>query len=161
MAKKEEKTNVMRALEKAGIPYRHYVYDASDGHIDGAAVAVKLGQDPDQVFKTLVTQGASGGYFVFVIPVKSELDLKAAARYVGEKSVAMIHVAEINKVTGYIRGGCSPIGMKKQYPTVIDETCELFDTIIFSGGRIGTQVEIAPESLQQLIGATVAPLTTG
>lgn len=159
MAKKEEKTNVMRVLDKAGLSYRHYTYEVADGHIDGAAVAKKLGQDPDQVFKTLVTQGASGGYFVFVIPVQEELDLKAAARAVGEKSVSMIHVADLLKVTGYIRGGCSPIGMKKQYPTVIDETCQLFDTMIFSGGRIGSQVEMAPDELISLIGAKVADIT--
>lgn len=159
MAKKEEKTNVMRILDKAGIPYRHYAYDASDGHIDGEAVAKKLGQNPEQLFKTLVTQGASGGYFVFVIPVQKELNLKAAARSVGEKSVSMLHVADLLKITGYIRGGCSPIGMKKQYPTVIDETCELFDTIIFSGGRIGTQVEVAPDDLMKLISASAAAIT--
>lgn len=161
MAKKEDKTNVMRVLDKAGLAYRHYTYDASDGHIDGEAVAKKLGQDPDQVFKTLVTQGASGGYFVFVIPVREELDLKAAARAVGEKSVSMLHVADLLKVTGYIRGGCSPIGMKKQYPTVIDETCQLFDTIIFSGGRIGTQVEMNPEELKDLIGGSFGDITAG
>lgn len=159
MAKKEEKTNVMRILDKAGIPYRHYAYDASDGHIDGEAVAKKLGQNPEQVFKTLVTRGASGGYFVFVIPVQKELNLKAAARSVGEKSVSMLHVADLLKTTGYIRGGCSPIGMKKQYPTVIDETCELFNTIIFSGGRIGTQVEMAPDDLMKLISASAAAIT--
>ena len=161
MAKKEDKTNVMRVLDKAGLAYRHYTYDASDGHIDGEAVAKKLGQDPDQVFKTLVTQGASAGYFVFVIPVREELDLKAAARAVGEKSVSMLHVADLLKVTGYIRGGCSPIGMKKQYPTVIDETCQLFDTIISSGGRIGPQVEMNPEELTALIGASFADITAG
>ena len=161
MAKKEDKTNVMRVLDKAGLAYRHYTYDASDGHIDGEAVAKKLGQDPDQVFKSLVTQWASGGYFVFVIPVREELDLKAAARAVGEKSVSMLHVADLLKVTGYIRGGCSPIGMKKQYPTVIDETCQLFDTIIFSGGRIGTQVEMNPEELKDLIGGSFADITAG
>lgn len=159
MAKKEEKTNVMRILDKAKIPYRHYAYDASDGHIDGEAVAKKLGQNPEQVFKTLVTQGASGGYFVFVIPVQKELNLKAAAKAVGEKSVSMLHVADLLKITGYIRGGCSPIGMKKQYPTVIDETCELFDTIIFSAGRIGTQVEVAPDDLINLISASAAAIT--
>ena len=149
----------MRILDKAKIPYRHYAYDASDGHIDGEAVAKKLGQNPEQVFKTLVTQGASGGYFVFVIPVQKELNLKAAAKAVGEKSVSMLHVADLLKITGYIRGGCSPIGMKKQYPTVIDETCELFDTIIFSAGRIGTQVEVAPDDLMNLISASAAAIT--
>lgn len=159
MAKKEEKTNVMRALDKAHIPYRHYAYPVEDGHIDGAAVAAKLGQNPEQVFKTLVTKGVGGGYFVFVIPVAKELDLKAAARAVGEKSVSMIPVAEINRVTGYIRGGCSPIGMKKLYPTVVDESCLGFTTMIFSAGRIGAQVEVAPKDLLGLIGGKTAPIT--
>ncbi|HIY27999.1 MAG TPA: Cys-tRNA(Pro) deacylase [Firmicutes bacterium] len=149
----------MRALDKAHIPYRHYAYPVEDGHIDGAAVAAKLGQNPEQVFKTLVTKGAGGGYFVFVIPVAKELDLKAAARAVGEKSVSMIPVAEINRVTGYIRGGCSPIGMKKRYPTVVDESSLEFDTIIFSAGRIGAQVEVAPKDLLGLIGGKTAPIT--
>ncbi len=143
MAKKEEKTNVMRALDKAHIPYRHYAYPVEDGHIDGAAVAAKLGQNPEQV----------------VIPVAKELDLKAAARAVGEKSVSMIPVAEINRVTGYIRGGCSPIGMKKLYPTVVDESCLGLTTIIFSAGRIGAQVEVAPQDLLGLIRGKTAPIT--
>ena len=158
MAKKEEKTNVMRVLDKAGLSYRHYTYDASDGHIDGAAVAKKLGQDPDQVFKTLVTQGASGGYFVFVIPVQEELNLKAAARAVGEKSVSMIHVADLLKVTGYIRGGCSPIGMKKLFKTVIHQTAAQYETIMFSAGKIGYQVELPLESLQKVIPVQVADI---
>lgn len=158
MAKKEDKTNVMRVLDKAGLAYRHYTYDASDGHIDGEAVAKKLGQDPDQVFKTLVTQGASGGYFVFVIPVREELDLKAAARAVGEKSVSMLHVADLLKVTGYIRGGCSPIGMKKLYPTILDESALGYTSIMVSAGKIGAQVELSPKDLLAVARAKTAPI---
>ena len=159
MAKKEVKTNVMRMLDKAGVAYTPHAYDASDGAIDGAAVARKLGQDPAAVFKTLVTQGASKNYFVFVIPVLRELDLKKAARAVGEKSVAMLHVADLLKVTGYVRGGCSPLGMKKAFPTFIDETAQLFDTICVSAGKIGAQVELAPDDLLRLSGAQYARLT--
>ena len=155
----EAKTNAMRMLDRAGIPYGTYHYDHGDGLIDGLSVAAKLGQDPDRVFKTLVTRGASGGYFVFVIPVALELDLKKAARAVGEKSVAMIHVSEINKVTGYIRGGCSPVGMKKQYPTVFDRRALGLPTVMVSGGRIGTQVEAEPGALMKLVGASSADLT--
>lgn len=155
----EAKTNAMRMLDRAGIPYGTYHYDHGDGLIDGLSVAAKLGQDPDRVFKTLVTRGASGGYFVFVIPVALELDLKKAARAVGEKSVAMIHVSEINKVTGYIRGGCSPVGMKKQYPTVFDRRALGLPAVIVSGGRIGTQVEAEPGALMKLVGASSADLT--
>jgi Cys-tRNA(Pro)/Cys-tRNA(Cys) deacylase len=158
---KDEKTNVMRILDKAGIAYRQYVYDHEDGKIDGLAVAAKLGQNVEQVFKTLVTKGSSGAYFVFVIPVAKELDLKAAARSVGEKAVEMIHVADINRVTGYIRGGCSPIGMKKQYRTVIDDSCLQQETIIFSGGKIGTQVEMDPRQLLSFTGASAQPVVQG
>ena len=154
----EAKTNAMRMLDRAGIPYRTWSYDHGDGKIDGLSVAAKLGQDPDRVFKTLVTRGASGGYFVFVIPVALELDLKKAARAVGEKSVAMIPVAEINKATGYIRGGCSPVGMKKRYPTVFDRRAESLSTVIVSGGRIGSQLEAAPGALMQLLSATAADI---
>lgn len=145
------KTNVMRILDKADISYKTYAYDHSDGLIDGISVAGKMGQLVDQVYKTLVTQGNSRNYFVFIIPVAQELDLKAAARTVGEKSVEMIKVADINKVTGYIRGGCSPIGMKKAYVTVLDNSCETLETFIISAGKIGHQVELAPEDLVKLI----------
>ena len=147
MAKKEEKTNVMRLLERAGVPYTPHTYDHSDGVIDGAGVARKLGQDPARVFKTLVTRGASGEYAVFCLPVEAELDLKKAARAAGEKSVAMIHVADINKVTGYIRGGCSPVGMKKPFVTVYDQAILDIPTVYVSGGRIGLQIEAAPADL--------------
>lgn len=160
MAKeKEAKTNVMRVLDRAKIAYRHYAYEHGDGPVDGEAVAALLGQNPAQVFKTLVTRGANGGFFVFVIPVGRELDLKAAARAVGEKAVSMLHVAELLPTTGYVRGGCSPIGMKKQFPTVIDESALGFETIIFSAGKIGAQVEVAPRDLLALIGGKTAPVT--
>ena len=156
---KENKTNVMRILEAKKIKYKPYFYENKDGKIDGVSVAAKLGQDVKQVFKTLVTRGASGQFFVFVVPVAEELNLKAAARSVGEKSVEMIHVSEINKVTGYIRGGCSPIGMKKQYVTVLDISCETLETMIVSGGKIGTQVELSPRDLMLLTEAKTAPIT--
>ena len=155
----EAKTNAMRMLDRAKVPYRVYTYDHSDGKIDGVSVAQKLGQAVNAVFKTLVTRGHSGGYFVFVLPVAQELDLKKAAKAVGEKSVEMIHVAEINKVTGYIRGGCSPVGMKKSYPTVFDRSVEGLPTVIVSGGRIGCQIEADPRLLLPLVKATTAPLT--
>jgi Cys-tRNA(Pro)/Cys-tRNA(Cys) deacylase len=149
------KTNAMRALESAGIEYTAHEYMPDDGAIDGASVANKIGRPPEQVFKTLVAQGASREYHVFVIPVAMELDLKAAAKAVGEKSVEMIRVADINKVTGYIRGGCSPIGMKKPYRTVIDSNCILQETIIVSAGRIGHQIELKPDDLAALTGAAI------
>lgn len=155
---KELKTNVMRILDAAKIPYHPYFYENKDGKIDGVSVAQKLGQNVDQVYKTLVTRGAGGDYFVFVVPVAKELNLKAAAKSVGEKSVEMIHVSEINKITGYIRGGCSPIGMKKPFRTVIDESCRNIPSLCVSGGRIGTQVEVAPHALITLIGASTAPI---
>ncbi len=155
----EAKTNAMRMLDRGKVPYTVHTYDHSDGRIDGVSVAAKVGIDPERVYKTLVTRGSSGGYFVFVIPVALELDLKKAARAVGEKSVAMIRVEEINKVTGYIRGGCSPVGMKKRYPTVIDSRALGLETIVVSGGRIGTQVELDPGALMAAVGAKTADLT--
>ena len=127
--------------------------------VDGANVARLTGQDPARVFKTLVTQGADRNYYVFVVPVLAELDLKKAAKAAGVKSVAMIHVADINKVTGYIRGGCSPVGMKKQYLTVFDESCLTQDTILVSGGRIGTQIECAPQQLIAAVRGKTAAIT--
>ncbi len=152
-----EKTNAMRIADRAKVGYTAHTYDHSDGQIDGLAIAKKTGQDPSRVFKTLVTHG-TGGYFVFMVPVACELDLKAAARAAGQKSVEMIAVKDINKVTGYIRGGCSPIGMKKSYPTVLDQTALAFDTILFSGGKIGTQMEMAPADLLSLCGAKTADI---
>ncbi|TJX14155.1 Cys-tRNA(Pro) deacylase [Tissierella creatinini] len=145
------KTNAMRLLDKEKIKYTVHTYENKDGQIDGISVAHKLGIQVEKVYKTLVTQGHSKDYFVFVIPVEKELDLKAAAKAVGEKSVEMIHVADINKVTGYIRGGCSPIGMKKKYKTVIDSSCNALDTIIVSAGKIGFQIELAPRDLISVI----------
>ena len=157
---KEAKTNAMRMLERAKVNYTSHEYPHEEGQaVDGAHVAQLTGQDPAKVFKTLVTQGADRNYYVFVVPVLAELDLKKAAKSVGVKSVAMIHVADINKVTGYIRGGCSPVGMKKQFPTVFHETVELFDTICVSAGKIGAQVEVAPADLIALLGAQTADIT--
>lgn len=144
------KTNVMRILDKAGIQYNMYAYDHSDGLVDGISVANKIGQPVEHVYKTLVTQGTSREYFVFVIPVAEELDLKAAAKAVNEKAIEMIKVADINKITGYIRGGCSPIGMKKEYKTVLDNSCMALKTIIMSAGKIGHQIELAPDDLIKL-----------
>ena len=159
MAKhKEEKTNVMRVLDQKKIPYTAHTYDPESG-IDGVSVARSLGQDPASVFKTLVARGASGGYYVFDIPVAATLDLKKAAKAAGVKSVAMIHVADINKVTGYIRGGCSPVGMKKQFVTVYDESCLAQQTMLVSGGRIGTQIECAPAALIKVTRGRPAAIT--
>ena len=149
------KTNAMRALESEGIEYTVHEYMPDGGAIDGVSVAKKIGRPAEQVFKTLVAQGASREYYVFVIPGAMELDLKAAARVVGEKSVEMIKVADINKVTGYIRGGCSPIGMRKQFRTVIDSNCILQETIIVSAGKIGHQIELKPGDLAALIDAGI------
>ena len=159
MAKqKEEKTNVMRVLEQKNIPYTPHAYNPDAG-LDGASVARQLGRDPETVFKTLVARGASGGLYVFDIPVEASLDLKKAAKAVGEKSVAMIHQKELLPLTGYVHGGCSPVGMKKQYPTVFDETAEILDTIMVSAGKIGFQVELVPAALIELVGGITADLT--
>ena len=156
--KKDEKTNVMRVLEQNAIPYTAHFYPA-DGPIDGVSVASFLGQDPEQVFKTLVTKAASGNYYVFDIPVAENLDLKKAAKAVGEKSIAMIPQKELLPLTGYIHGGCSPVGMKKQFPTVFHETVVLFDTICVSAGKVGAQVEVEPQALMDLLGADAADVT--
>ena len=159
---KEEKTNVMRVLEQKKIPYTAHAYSHEEGvAVDGVTVAESLGQDPEQVFKTLVARGASKSIYVFVIPVAENLDLKKAARAVKEKSIEMVAVKEINGLTGYIRGGCSPIGMKKQYPTVFHETAEIVDSIMVSAGKIGLQVEVEPAALMELVGASTADLTVG
>lgn len=155
---KENKTNAMRLLERAKAPYTAHAYAHEDGAIDAVAVAAKLRQDPQRVFKTLVTQGHSRAYYVFVIPAPCELDLKAAARAVAEKSVEMIPVKDINRVTGYIRGGCSPLGMKKTFPTVFDQSATAHDSIYVSAGRIGLQIEAAPEALIRLSQAKTAPI---
>ena len=161
MAKqKDEKTNVMRILEQKNIPYTPHAYPHEEGvAVDGVTVAQILGQDPECVFKTLVARGASKGIYVFAIPVAESLDLKKAARAVGEKSVEMVPVKEINNLTGYVRGGCSPVGMKKEYPTVFHETAEIVDTIMVSAGKIGYQVELSPTALMELVGADTADVT--
>ena len=156
---KEAKTNAMRMLERAKVAYSAHEYPHEEGQaVDGANVARLTGQDPAKVFKTLVTQGADRNYYVFVVPVLAELDLKKAAKAAGVKSVAMIHVADINKVTGYIRGGCSPVGMKKQYRTVFDESVLTQQKVYVSGGRIGTQVCCAPADLIRAARADTAKI---
>lgn len=148
--KQPEKTNVMRLLDSRKAEYTSHYY-GDTGAVSGEEVASALGEDPDRVFKTLVTRSSGGGYYVFMVPVKSELDLKKAAKAVGEKSIEMIKSKELLPLTGYIHGGCSPIGMKKQFPTVIDETAQLFDKIFYSAGKIGCQVETSPETLEKII----------
>ena len=150
MAKKEKesKTNAMRILEKKKIPFVVNTYQC-DEFIDGIHIADKLGQPREQSFKTLVMQGKSKNYHVFVLPVAEEVDLKKAARVVGEKSLGMVPVKNIQSVTGYIRGGCTAIGMKKNYNTVIHESALSFDEIIVSGGKLGTQIQLAPKDLAE------------
>ena len=154
----EQKTNVMRVLEQKKIPYTAHSYPHGDEAVDGVTVAKLTGLDPDQVFKTLVTIGASKKNYVFVIPVAAELDLKKAAKAAGEKSIAMIHVSEINTLTGYIRGGCSPIGMKKLLETFYHESCLDRKTIAVSAGKIGAQVELAPDALISITRGKTADL---
>ena len=156
---KETKTNVMRILDQKKIPYQVHHYAHGEGAVDGASVAAMLGQNPAQVFKTLVTKGASGGYYVFDIPVAATLDLKKAAKAVGEKSIAMLHSKELLPLTGYVHGGCSPIGMKKQFPTVFHQSALDQETIFVSAGKIGFQVELSPADLMKLVRGTAADVT--
>ena len=156
--KKETKTNAMRILESMNIGFKHLEYDCSE-FTDGTQMADNLGLPHEQVFKTLVTRGADRNYYVFVIPVEEELDLKKCARSVGVKSVEMIAVKELFPLTGYVRGGCTAIGMKKQFVTRIDETAELLDEIYISGGRIGCQLLLSPEDFRRASGAEYADLT--
>ncbi len=159
MAKdKKVKTNVMRILDAEHITYNEHTYGVEDGKIDGVSVALKCGEDPDQVFKTLVTEGNDRNFYVFVVPVKQKLDLKACAAAAGVKSVEMIPQKDLLKTTGYIHGGCSPIGMKKQFRTFYDETIILFDTVLVSGGKIGTQVELDPNDLIRITSGTTAAI---
>ena len=151
------KTNVMRVLDKEKIAYEPFSY--SPELTEGVKIAEVLGEDPACVFKTLVTESGDKEHFVFVIPVAETLDLKAAARAVGAKSVSMLKQKELLPLTGYVHGGCSPIGMKKRFPTYIDESCNNFDSIVFSAGRIGRQVELSIADLTRLTGAQIAPLT--
>ena len=156
MAKhKEEKTNVMRVLDQKKIPYTAHTYPA-DGPIDGVSVAGFLGQDVERVFKTLVTKGSTGAYYVFDIPVAENLDLKKAAKAVGEKSIAMLPQKELLPLTGYVHGGCSPVGMKKLFPTVFHETVNGLETVTVSAGKIGHQVQVRPGDLLALLGAKTA-----
>ena len=155
----EAKTNVMRLLEQNKVPYTAHSYPHGKEAVDGVTVAQLTGMDPAAVFKTLVAVGASKRNYVFVIPVAKELDLKKAAKAVGEKSIVMIHVSEITHLTGYVRGGCSPMGMKKRFPTVLDFSAEALTTVTVSAGKIGSQVELAPADLLRLTGGSTADLT--
>ena len=155
--KKEEKTNVMRVLEAKKIPYESHSYEP-DATKSGEEIAGILGEDPTKVFKTLVTQGKSGAYYVFVVPVGAELDLKKAAKASGEKAVSMIKQKELLPLTGYVHGGCSPIGMKKPFPTFIHETAAGFDKVFVSAGKVGFQIGLAPEDLISVVGCAVADI---
>lgn len=156
----EFKTNVMRVLEQKKIKYTPHEYPHGDEAVDGATVAKIIERDPACVFKTLVTRGASKNIYVFVIPVLCELDLKKAAKAAGEKSIAMIHVSEINALTGYVRGGCSPVGMRKQYRTTYNSSAAELETIIVSAGKIGYQIELAPSELINLTRGQLADVVT-
>lgn len=155
--KKEEKTNVMRVLDGKKISYESHSYEPDAG-LSGKEIAGILGEDPGKVFKTLVTQGKSGAYYVFVVPVEAELDLKKAAKVSGEKAVSMIKQKELLPLTGYVHGGCSPIGMKKQLPTFIHETAAGFDKVFVSAGKVGLQIELSSEDLIGAVGCTVADI---
>lgn len=157
-APKDHKTNALRELDAAGIPHEELFFDA-EPTMTGEEIARSQGEDPDAVFKTLVTQGKSGGYYVFLVPVAAELDLKKAAAAAGEKAIAMIKARELLPLTGYVHGGCSPIGMRRPFPTAIDETADLFERIAFSGGRLGCQVEMAPDDLARIVPLVRADLT--
>lgn len=148
--KKEEKTNVMRVLDSKKISYKKYNY-LSTGAVSGTEVAEALGENPDMVFKTLVTVAKSKNYYVFMVPVEKELDLKKAASVVGEKKIEMLKSKDLLPITGYVHGGCSPIGMKKFFKTIVDKSAEQFETIMFSGGKIGYQVEVALKDLKRVI----------
>jgi Cys-tRNA(Pro)/Cys-tRNA(Cys) deacylase len=159
MGKKISKTNAMRALDKLNLAYECNEYSTDDGKIDGVSVAEKIGKLPDEVFKTLVTQSPGRNYYIFIVPVHHELNLKKCAKACGEKSVEMIPVKDITKVTGYIRGGCSPLAMKKQYVTFLDKSAEKLSAITFSGGKIGLQITMKPSDLLVACNGTFADLT--
>ena len=160
MSKKEktEKTNAIRIVEKAGVEYTVHTYDVSDGRLDGVSVAENTGMPVDKVYKTLVTVGQSKEHYVCVIPVAKELDLKKAAKFFGEKKLEMIHQKELLPLTGYIHGGCSPIGMKKPFLTCIDESALGHDKICVSGGKIGLQIEMEPEDLAMMASSDFADI---
>lgn len=159
MSKQKDKTNVMRILDSLKLDYQTHNYTDTDA-ISGLEVASALGQNPDVVFKTLVTEGHSRNYYVFLVPVSCDLDLKKAAKSVGEKSVEMIKLKDLLPLTGYVHGGCSPIGMKKPFKTTIDETAELYDKILFSGGKIGYQIEISLSELKKAIDFQLADIVS-
>lgn len=153
------KTNAMRILDKEKIHYNVITYDVQKGKVDGISVAQMIGRSPESVYKTLVAKSSAGNIYVFVIPVEAELDLKKAAKITGEKKIEMLPVKDLQKWTGYIRGGCSPIGMKKHYPTIIDSTALEHDHIIVSGGKIGVQMELSVKDLQQVTEAKLEDVT--
>jgi Cys-tRNA(Pro)/Cys-tRNA(Cys) deacylase len=154
----QSKTNALRLLDSKRISYQLMTYENTDGKIDGVSVAQKINKDPRMVYKTLVSQGISKALYVFIIPVEAELDLKKAAKAAGEKKVEMIPVKDIQKWTGYIRGGCSPLGMKKHYSTFIDQSAKELETIVVSGGKIGVQVELSVLDLQSVTEASIADI---
>jgi Cys-tRNA(Pro)/Cys-tRNA(Cys) deacylase len=154
----QSKTNALRLLDSKRISYQLMTYENTDGKIDGVSVAQKINKDPRMVYKTLVSQGISKALYVFIIPVEAELDLKKAAKAAGEKKVEMIPVKDIQKWTGYIRGGCSPLGMKKHYSTFIDQSAKELETIVVSGGKIGVQVELSVPDLQSVTEASIADI---
>lgn len=155
--KKEEKTNVMRVLDGKKIPYESHAY-RPDATMSGEEIAGILGEDPAKVFKTLVTQGKSGAYYVFVVPVMGELDLKKAAKAAGEKAVSMIKQKELLPLTGYVHGGCSPIGMKKAFPTFLHATATRYEKVFVSAGKVGFQIELSPADLIAVTGCSVADI---
>jgi Cys-tRNA(Pro)/Cys-tRNA(Cys) deacylase len=157
----QSKTNALRLLDSKRISYQLMTYENTDGKIDGVSVAQKINKEPRMVYKTLVSQGISKALYVFIIPVEAELDLKKAAKAAGEKKVEMIPVKDIQKWTGYIRGGCSPIGMKKHYLTFIDQSAKDLETIVVSGGKIGVQVELSVLDLQSVTEATIVDIKNG
>jgi len=153
MASKPTKTNALRLLDTAAVPYVPHEYPVEDGAIDAVSIARKLALPTERMFKTLVTRSAPREFHVFVVPSDGDLDLKKAAHAAGAKSIEMIHLKELFPLTGYVHGGCSPVGMKKPFPTFIDDTAILFDTIYVSGGKIGLSMEIAPQALADFVGA--------
>ena len=157
MGKKKAKTNTIRILETMKIPYEARTYECDD-FVDAAQIADKLGLDHAGMYKTITTVGKSGGYYVFVVPIDDEIDFKKAAKAAGEKSIEMLHLKDLTKVTGYIRGGCTSIGMKKQYKTVIDGSAQELSTMTVSGGRIGSQIELTPENLAKAANAVFAEI---
>ena len=152
------RTNAMRMLDAARIPYEVLTYEVDENDLSGVHIAEQLSYPPEMIFKTLVAHGDRTGYLVFCIPVALEIDLRTAASLTGNKKIEMVHVKDLRSLTGYIRGGCSPIGMKKHFRTVVDISAEAFDTIIFSAGKIGAQVELAPAALAELVGCSFAPV---